>query len=347
MAWIEGAWRRRGPLWWLLLRPLSLLYRCAWALARRRGAPQRVGVPVISVGNLSVGGTGKSPLVRWVAERARAKGLRPAIVLRGYAAAPGPRPLRVSAGRGPLVDARRSGDEAQEHALASRAQVWLDADRGRGARAAIAAGAGAVILDDGFQRRRHLARGLDLLLADFEDLALGEHLLPAGPWREPWSQAAQADALLLGSVPPGLTRAALRQRLPRAFQGLPLFTLQRRAVCLSRWQDGARLPLSRLHGRAVLALSGLGRPQAFEDGLRALGAQPLAWRFPDHHRFTPGQLLAPPADAEAIVTTAKDAVRLPQAWRPSRPVWVLRADVQVQPARAFAALVDAALKGGG
>jgi len=333
--------------WQLLLRPLSWLYRLGWSLARRRGAPRAAGVPVISVGNLSVGGTGKSPVVRLIAARASALKRRPAILLRGYGAAKGPRPLRVSAGRGPLVGVAASGDEAQEHAAASSAQVWVDADRARSARAAVAAGAGCLILDDGFQRRRHLARDLDLLLADYGDLVLGERLLPAGPWREPWSQAAQAQALLLGSAPAGMKAPQLRALLPPAFQGLPLFTLRRQPAGLRAWPDGRRIPLAQLKRRTVLALSGLGRPQAFEDGLRALGARPVAWRFPDHHRFTHRQLERPPEDAEAIVTTAKDAARLPAGWRPSRPVWVLSLRAKVEPERAFWKLVDGALKGGG
>jgi len=348
MSWTEAAWRRRGPLWWLLLRPLSGLYRLGWALAPgRRGRPQRVGAPVISVGNLSVGGTGKSPVVRLIAARAAAQKRRPAILLRGYGAQAGPRPLQVSAGKGPLVGVRLSGDEAQEHSQAAPAQVWVDADRRRGAQAALAAGAGALVLDDGFQRRHQLARDLDLLLVDYQDLRLGEHLLPAGPWREPWSQAAQADALLLGSAPGGLSLAGLKAQLPPAFQGLPLFTLKRQPAGLRPWPEGPRFALGQLKKRTVLALSGLGRPQAFEDSLRALGANPVAWRFPDHHRFSHRQLERPPQDAEAIVTTAKDAARLPLGWRPGRPVWILELRAQVEPEREFWKLVDDALKGGG
>jgi tetraacyldisaccharide 4'-kinase len=243
------------------------------------------------------------------------------------------------------VGVRLSGDEAQEHAQASRAQVWVDPDRIRAARAALSAGAGALVLDDGFQRRHQLARSLDLLLADFDDLAMGEHLLPAGPWREPWSQAAEADALLLGSAPAGMRPAQLRDALPPAFRGLPLFTLKRQPAGLRAWPDGGRVPLKQLKKLQVLALSGLGRPQSFEAGLEALGARVTPWRFRDHHRFTHRQLNHPPEDAEAIVTTAKDAVRLPPGWRPQRPLWVLELRAQVSPVAAFNKLVDDALLG--
>ena len=344
MGWAER-WRRRGPLWLLLLKPLSWLYRLGWAL-RPKGRPVDLGLPVLSVGNLSVGGTGKSPVVRLLAARAKARGLRPAVLLRGYGADAGPRPLAVSLGRGGLVGVGASGDEAQEHASLAGAQVWIDPDRVAAGRAAQAAGAGCLILDDGFQRRGRLARGLDLLLADWNDLRLGEHLLPAGPWREPWSQAAQAQALLLSNAPPGPGPAQLRAALPAAWQGLPLFRLRRLPSGLRAWPSGRRLPLSQLRRRTVLALSGLGRPQSFEDSLLALGARPIPWRFRDHHRFSLAELERPPEDAEAVVTTAKDAARIPLGWIPRRPLWILETRARVTPEAPFWALVDRALKPG-
>jgi tetraacyldisaccharide 4'-kinase len=344
MAWAER-WRHRGPLWLLCLKPLSWVYGLGWRL-RRRGTPQDLGVPVLSVGNLSVGGTGKSPVVRLLAARARAAGLKPAILLRGYGAADGPRPLAVSLGQGSQAGVRASGDEAQEHASMPGVQVWIGKDRVAAGRAALAQGAACLVLDDGFQRRGQLARGLDLLLADWNDLQLGEHLLPAGPWREPWSQAAQAGALLLSNAPPDLGPAKLGQSLPAAWAGLPLFRLQRLPAGLREWPSGRRLPLSQLRRRTVLALSGLGRPQSFEDSLVALEARPIPWRFKDHHRFSLQALGRPPQDAELVVTTAKDATRLPLGWIPRRPVWILELRARVTPEQPFWALVDRALAAG-
>jgi tetraacyldisaccharide 4'-kinase len=344
MAWAER-WRQRGPLWLLVLKPLSWLYFLGWQL-RLKGSPQDLGLPVLSVGNLSVGGTGKSPVVRLLAARAKVRGLKPAILLRGYGSKPGPRPLAVSLGKQALVGVLASGDEAQEHAASAGAQVWIGPDRVAAGRAAQAAGADCLILDDGFQRRGQLARGLDLLLADWHDLRLGGHLLPAGPWREPWSQAAQAGALLLSNAPPELAPAQLRAALPKAWQGLPLFRLQRLPSGLRAWPSGRRLALSRLRQRTVLALSGLGRPQSFEDSLLALGARPIPWRFADHHRFSLAELERPPQDAECVVTTAKDATRLPQGWKPGRPLWILETRARVTPEGPFWALVDRAFKPG-
>src|ERR1700722_2542428 len=158
-------WRRHGLFWTPFLSVLSALYRLGWACARlfQPPRPWQAGIPVLSVGNLSVGGTGKSVLVRALAERALRRKKKPAILLRGYGAAPGPRPLLVSEGKGPRANAREAGDEAVEHAQDCACAVWVDADRVRAARAARKRGVDCLVLDDGFQRRRHVGRDLDLL----------------------------------------------------------------------------------------------------------------------------------------------------------------------------------------
>lgn len=344
MSWAER-WHRKGLLWALLLKPLSWAYGAGWALVRgiRLRGPKRFAVPVISVGNLSVGGTGKSPLVRALAQRAASRRLQAAILLRGYGAERGERPLLVSAGEAPLVHAQDSGDEAFEHAQQSSSQVWVDPDRRRSAKAAVAAGAQVLVLDDGFQRRGQVCRDLDLVLADWQEIQDGEHLLPAGPWREPWSQLKDADAVLLSGAPASHHDEAWKGSLPLPWRGKPVFRLDRVAVGLQAWPDGGTLPLARLQGASVLALSGLGRPASFEASLAALGAKVRPWRFKDHHAFGLGDLLAPVSDADAIVTTAKDAVRLPAHWRPALPVWVLRVEARVSPSRQFWAMVDQAL----
>lgn len=345
MAWAE-IWRRQGLWWALLLKPLSYAYALGWAGARlfTPGTALKSTVPVISVGNLSVGGTGKSPLVRALAARALSRRRIPAILLRGYGASRGSRPLQISAGLLPLVTAGESGDEAYEHALQVRARVWIDADRRRSAMAAVADGADLLILDDGFQRRGQLRRDLDLLLADWQELQQGEHWLPAGPWREPWTQVAAADAVLLSGAPQDLQGEDLQRSLPAAWQGKPLFRLDRMAAGLLTWPQGSSLSLASLRGKRVAALSGLGRPQSFETSLLGLGAQVLPWRFSDHHAYQVRELsLLPPGGAELIVTTAKDAVRLPADWRPGLPVWVLRVEARISPSKPFWGLVDQAL----
>lgn len=323
------------------LRPLAWLYGLGWRLLRlfKPARPWRAPVPVLSVGNLSVGGTGKSPLVRALAAQALKAGRRPAILLRGYRSAPGPRPLPVSMGRGALTDAVSSGDEAQEHALQAGASVWVDPDRRNSARAAVEAGAELLILDDGFQRRHQVARDLDLLLADWGQLMAGERLLPAGPWREPWSQAAAADAILISGAPKGMALKALASALPAAWAGKPLFRLDLRPLGLQAWPTGRSLRLGSLKGKRVAALSGLGNPSRFEASLAAMGAKVLPWRFPDHHPFSPEQLAHPPAGAELIVSTRKDAQRLPAASPFVLPCAVLLVQAQVSPAAPFNALI--------
>jgi len=340
-------WRRHGRAWKVFLAVLAFGYRCAWSCRQRFSCrpPRSVGVPVLSVGNLSVGGTGKSLVVHALARYLVLRGKKPAIVLRGYGAAPGPRPLRVSTGPSTGIGARQVGDEAVEHAQTCGAAVWVDSDRVRAARAAVEQGARSVILDDGFQRRRQLARNLDLLLADFEELMAGEHLLPSGPWREPWSQASLADAVVVSGAPAGLQGEALRGSLPGTWRSKAVFRLDRSPTHLESWPDGKMLPLAHLRRRRVLALSGLGRPQAFEDLLgRLSGEAPQAWRFRDHHPFTLAELGRPPAAADMIVTTAKDRVRLPQSWKPPLPVLILRVEAEVSPSRPFWRLVGAALR---
>lgn len=337
-------WDERG--WLRLLTPLAWIYGLGWWLLQRwhRGSTWTAPVPVISVGNLSVGGTGKSPLVQALARRIKKAHLRPAVLLRGYRAAAGPRPLAVSLGAKTLTGPQSSGDEAQEHARQKGVAVWIGPDRVRSAQAAIEAGAQALILDDGFQRRYQLARDLDLLLADWSQLQAGEHLLPAGPWREPWSQVAAADAVLISGAPAGLSLQALREGLPQAWQDKPLFRLELRPRGLQAWPQARAVPLSRLKGKRVAALSGLGNPGRFEASLSALGAQVLPWRFADHHPFSPAELSAQPESAQCIVCTRKDAQRLPMGLTLSLPLYILDAEAEVSPAAPFNTLLRRALQ---
>jgi tetraacyldisaccharide 4'-kinase len=324
------------------LWPLSWAYRLGWRLLKvwHGSRPWKAPLPVISVGNLSVGGTGKSPLVRLVAAQLKKNGRKPAILLRGYGASAGPRPLAVSLGSGSMTELKASGDEAQEHAQRSQAMVWVDADRRRSAEAALDAGATALVLDDGFQRRWQIARDLDLLLADWSQLQAGEALLPSGPWREPWSQVRAADAVLISGAPAKFDPKAL----PAAWQGKPLFRLDVVATGLSDWASGRSVLLSRLRGRRVAALSGLGRPQRFEASLQALGAKVLPWRFADHHPFHLGELAQAPGPVDAVVCTRKDAVRLPRGAFAGQACWVLEAEARVSPRPAFDRLLTRALR---
>lgn len=355
-AWAEASWRRAlqkpGLGWLLLLRPLAALLGLLWrfhAWRKEQRAPQRVpGLRVLSVGNLSVGGTGKTPLTLLLLEKLAPMG-RLAVLSRGYGSAPGIRPLLVSQGHGPLVGPAQSGDEPQLLARRSkRVKVLIDPDRVRGARHAQAQGADTLILDDGFQRRWDLARDLDILLLDYQELRGRRQLFPAGPWREPLAAAQAADLILISRAPQEAGVSELRQWLPAALRHKPLFRLDLKPVNLFDAASAKRLPLSRLRGTGIAAFSGIARPDDFEGVLQGLGAKLQAsLRLGDHGPVGARQLqrlawLAP--RAQAWVCTEKDWARLDPSLRPQKPVWVLGLRAQVSPAPEFWRRVKAALR---
>jgi len=266
-------------------------------------AATRVGVPVISVGNLTLGGTGKTPLVAWVARLLLARGLSPAVVSRGYAARPG-----------------ETSDEAAELAIVlPGVRHVADRDRVAAARAAVAAGATAVVLDDGFQHRR-LRRDLDIVAVDATDPFGCGHLFPRGLLREPLGGLARAGAIVLtrsDAVTPA-RRADIRSALAAACGGrLPGAWMEaaHRPVAL-RSADGTTRPLGALEGRRVVAFAGIGNPAAFRGTLAALGADVAEFvAFADHHAYDDRDLdglgaRARAAGAVFVVTTLKDLVKV-------------------------------------
>ncbi len=316
----EGRAGSRAPgIARLALVPAALLFRVAVAA---RGAlyeagalrPRRVAVPVISVGNLTVGGTGKTPLVIWIAQRLLEIGVQPGILLRGYGARRGRAPRLVS-GAAPAALARESDEAILLAARLPGVPVVAGRDRVRGAALAIAAGARALVLDDGFQHRA-LARDLDLLLLDPRFPPPRSALLPAGPFREPWPAARRAHLLLAVDAP----------AMPSP-NGRPILRAERRASALRL--AGARLAPDALAGRRVALLSGIARPDAFRSLIARLGATVVTEaRFPDHHRFRNGEperalAEARAAAADLVVTTEKDAARLPRSLLDRADVGVL------------------------
>lgn len=298
MSWEQLWYGQRGSAAALLLAPLSLVYRLVVAARAALFSlgllrPTRLaGAQVISVGNLVVGGAGKTPVTILLAQWAQACGRRVAVLSRGY----GRRSKRVLSFSGAnLPPTDEAGDEPR--LIARRCPgvtVWVGADRVASARDAIAAGADFVILDDGFQHRR-LARDVDLLVESDEG---NGHLLPWGPLREPRSARARAT-LALGAD-------------------------QRRLVASAVLEGSIEHPLSALRGRRVVALTGIARPERVHATLRELGAELVgAHAYADHHPFTRAELEAARADAASrdalLVTTEKDAERLPEG-----SAWVLR-----------------------
>ncbi len=307
-----------------LLTPLSWLFGAGVAArSAMYGAgllrPSRVGgLRVVSVGNLTVGGSGKTPVVRFLAEAFRAHGRSVAILSRGHGRS-GTSPLRVD----PQHTSREVGDEPLLLARAlPEVAVYVGADRVGLAERARDAGAEVALLDDGFQHRR-LARDVDLLVVDASAPLGNGRLLPAGPLREPPSAARRATAAWLRCATPDTP-------VPAAFAHLPVI----RAHHLP-WdvldETGASLPLERLCGRRVLAFAGLARPSGFVSSLGNLGAEVVATRlFPDHHAFRTDEVRALAVEARTLgatlVTTEKDLVRLPTA---ALETWTLRQRVDL------------------
>lgn len=275
------------------LRPVSWLYGAgarAWHLAWDLGLRRPVkldGAQVISVGNLVVGGAGKTPVVILLAQEALAAGRRVAVLSRGYGRQDAePRHFDASA----LPPVELVGDEPR--LIARRCPgvtVWVGADRVANARRAVAAGAEVLILDDGFQHRR-LARDVNVLLEGGDDNGL---LLPAGPLREPGSARRRATEVW-------------RRGLDVLFEATGV-----------RTPVGEELPVASLRGQRVVLLLGVARPGRVEETVKALGAELVrTFAHGDHHRFTDAEREAAAATAERegawLVTTEKDAERLPE-----------------------------------
>ena len=284
---------------------------------------QAGAVPAVSVGNLTVGGTGKTPVAAWMAAALLGRGARPAIILRGY-----------------------GSDEPQVHALLNPGlRVIADPDRVRAVRAAQEAGCDVAVLDDAFQHRR-AARVEDVVLVSSDRWQEQQRPLPAGPWREPIRSLDRATLLLI-------TRRAASRESARAL-------LARLAPCTSTatgavvalmpgpimdFRTGAELPLEGLRGERVLVVAGVGDPRSLADQIRQAGARVALLPFPDHHRYSPGDVSRIRSAATAhdrTICTLKDAVKLAPVWpRQAEPLWYVSLRCVVEDGEAaVSALLD-------
>jgi tetraacyldisaccharide 4'-kinase len=278
----------------LPLLPLSWLFRLMVGLRRRtyeRGwlRSLRVGRPVVIIGNLTVGGTGKTPLVAWLATELASRGLKPGIVSRGYGGG-GTAPRLVQ----PSDDWRQVGDEPLLLCQRTRCPVVVAADRVAAARLLVERGVDVILADDGLQHLR-LARDCEIVVVDAaRGLGNGE-LLPAGPLREPVSRLGSADAIVVnGFSKLEIAPAALHMSLvPGEISGV---TEQARA---------SRHPPA--PGAKVHAVAGIGNPARFFSSLRAEGFQVLEHAFADHHPYAEGELEF--GDGLPVLMTEKDAVK--------------------------------------
>jgi tetraacyldisaccharide 4'-kinase len=304
----ERVWRRGGVLAAALL-PAELAFR---GVSAARNAlydagvlrATRVDVPVVSIGNLTVGGAGKTPVTRWVVEQLRARGRRPAILHRGSGA-----------------------DEPALHgAWQPEVPVIVGGDRVAGARAASAAGADVVVLDDGFQHRR-LARDVDIVLVAAEMGAGPVRLLPRGPWRERPSALRRAHlAVVTRRTADASTAADVARRL-KELEGAP--PVARMLLESAGWRRGAE---SGQPSGAAFAVTSIASPDAFVENARRAGADVTdGLAFPDHHPFDARDAARIMADARGrvLVTTEKDAVKLAPLL-PAAPLWVLLQRVRIE-----------------
>lgn len=300
------------PLPGALLAPLASLYGAAVAARNRRfdrGAGVfRLASPVISVGNLTVGGTGKTPLVAEIAATLVATGRRPVVAMRGYGAKVGGRSdeqlvlenlvpgLAVAAGPDRVRSLREAGEPRDSRTV--------------------------VVLDDGFQHRR-IARDLDLVLVDATRPALRGRLLPAGWLREPAESLRRADAVIVTRA--AAVDAAIAEEIERVHGRPPVAWVDHRWSAIDRFGGGeaaAVEPIEWLAGRRVAVVVGIGRPEAFAAMAAAAGAEVVAAvSGRDHQVYSPrrlGRILASTAGAEAVLTTLKDWVKLRDLWPPER-----------------------------
>lgn len=278
----------------MLLRPLESLYRRVvrgkrQAFLAGQGDIYRAPVPVLVVGNITVGGTGKTPLILWLIEHCRSRGLRVGVVSRGYGATPPQWPWRVRADD----SAAHAGDEPLLIVQRSGVPLVIDPQRARAVQALLEQEPLDLILcDDGLQHYR-LARDLELVLIDAARDLGNRRCLPAGPLREPVERLDEVDAVLFNGATADSERGYA-------------FSLQ--ATALVNLRSGARLPIDHFPaGQQLHAVAGIGNPQRFFNTLQGLNWRPIAHAFADHARYDAATLQFSPA--LPLVMTEKDAVK--------------------------------------
>ncbi|XZG71580.1 tetraacyldisaccharide 4'-kinase [Chitinibacteraceae bacterium HSL-7] len=320
MSFIDRFWYQHGHPLSLAVWPLSLLYgaivkRRRLAYLRGRHEARHPGVPVVVVGNLTAGGTGKTPLTAYLATMLQQRGWRPGIVSRGYGGAAKGAPCPV----GPQSATEEVGDEPVLLARATGVPLWVASQRADAAAALLAEhpDVNVILCDDGLQHYA-LARDIELCVVDGARGFGNGRLIPAGPLREPVARLQACDALVVN----GASTVTLPAR--------PRFTMTLEpAACWNLAQPQTRLEATALAGREMVAVCGIGNPQRFLATLQGLGVRARLCAFADHHRYT----LADLPGGELIVTE-KDAVKLaqlPDIATVSGRIWVLPVQARLEP----------------
>jgi tetraacyldisaccharide 4'-kinase len=318
-----------------------------WRILRDR----TLGVQVIAIGNLTVGGTGKTPVVEKFARELRDAGRNVAILSRGYRSKPVPvhtkllnklllredqtPPRVVSDGKSLLLDSELAGDEP--YMLASNLKdvvVLVDKDRVKSGRYAIEKfGCDTLLLDDGFQYWDLRGRRHDVVLIDRQQPFGNEYLLPRGTLREPPSHLARAHTIFI-TKSDGNT-AALRERIAELNSTAAVIECVHQPLYFEDVFTGERRGLDLIAGKKVASLSGIAQPESFEQSLVKLGGNLVySKRFADHHRFSQQEILnainrAKKRQADIILTTQKDAVRFPKIDRRDLPFYFMRVEIKI------------------
>lgn len=288
----ENVWPRRGAAAWCLL-PLSLVYRAVIAVRRALYdlgvfKIHKVAAPVIVVGNLTTGGSGKTPLVIRIVEYLQQQGWRPGVVSRGYGAGARHWPQFVDEYSDPFY----AGDEPVLIARRTGCPVMVDPDRANAVESLLASGVcDVVISDDGLQHYR-MGRDVEIVVVDGERRIGNGWCLPAGPLREPWRRQRQADFVVCNGGRPGPGEFAMQLRAQSAVNLL---------------DPALRRPLAEFGGVAVHALAGIGDPQRFFALLRASGLSIEAHPYPDHYPYAARDLIGLKDDP--VIMTEKDAIK--------------------------------------
>ncbi len=350
---------RRGT-WAALLRvllfTLSKFYQVLvkihrWLINVRILRDETLGVQVIAIGNLTWGGTGKTPVVEKFARELRDQGRNVAILSRGYRSKPPPLhermlnkillredttpPRVVSDGRSLLLDSESAGDEP--YMLASNLNdvvVLVDKDRVKSGRYAVEKfGCDTLLLDDGFQYWKLRGRRHDVVLIDCQQPFGNEHMQPRGSLREPPSHLARANTIFI-TKSDGKT-AELRKRIAELNSTAGIIECVHHPLYLEDVFTGKRSDLSLIKGIKVASLSGIAQPESFEQNLVNSGSELVySKRFADHHRFTQQEVLnainrSKKRQAEMIITTQKDAVRFPKIDRRDLPILFMRVEIKI------------------
>jgi tetraacyldisaccharide 4'-kinase len=322
-----------------------------WLYNVRIFRDKTLGVQVIAIGNLTLGGTGKTPVVEKFARELRDAGRTVAILSRGYRSKPAPLhiqflnkillredqtpPRVVSDGKSLLLDSEMAGDEP--YMLASNLKdvvVLVDKDRVKSGRYAIEKfGCDTLLLDDGFQYWELRGRRHDVVLIDCQQPFGNGHLLPRGTLREPPSHLSRAQTIFI-TKSDGNT-AGLRARIAKHNSEAGLIECVHHPLYFEDVFSGERKGLDFLKGKKVASLSGIAQPESFEQSLVKLGGELVySKRFVDHHRFTQQEILnainrSKKRQAEVIITTQKDAVRFPKIDRRDLPIYFMRVEIKI------------------